>query len=80
MLSSHRGASPLTMRLTPIDTVVRGRRSRRSCSRSSATKRRGPMLGLTANGRGRKIRRWILGRPGRVDLYFERNIALLLAA
>ena len=79
MLSSRRGASPLTMRSTLIDKVVRGRRSRRSCSRFSATKKRGPMLGLTLNGPGKKIRRWSLGRLGRVDLYFERDITVLLA-
>jgi hypothetical protein len=38
------------------------------------------MLGLTPNGPGRKIRRWSLGRLGRVDLYFERDITVLLAA
>ena len=78
MLSSRRGASPLTMRSTLIDTVVHGRRSRRSCSRFSATKKRGPMLGLTPNGPCKKIRRWSLGRLGRVDLYFERDITDLL--
>ncbi len=80
MLSSRRGASPLTMRSTLIDKVVRGRRSRRSCSRFSVTKKRGPMLGLTPNGPCRKIRRWSLGRLGRVDLYFEHDITVLLAS
>ncbi len=69
MLSSRRGASPLTLRSTPIDTVVRERRSRLSCSRFSATKKHGPLLGITANGPGRKIRRWSLRRLGRVEFF-----------
>ena len=80
MLSSRRGVSALAMRSTLIDTVVRGRRSRPSCSRFSATKKRGPMLGLTPNGPCKKIRRWNLGRLGRVDLYFECDFTDLLAA
>ena len=77
MLSSRRGASPLNTRSTLIDTAVRGRRSRRSCSGFSAMIKRGPMLGLTANGPARKIRRWSLGRLGRADLYFERDTTIL---
>jgi len=61
MLFSRREASPLTMRSTLIDTVARGRRSRRSFSGFSATKKRGPMLGPTANGPARKTGRWSLG-------------------
>jgi len=60
MLSLLRGASTLNLRSTLIDTVARGRRSRRSCSRFSATNKRGPMLALTPNGPVRKIRRWSL--------------------
>lgn len=59
------------MRSTPIDRVVRGQRSRRLCSRFSATKKHRPLLGLTADGPGRKKRQWSLARFGRVDLYLR---------